>query len=251
MTPRQHILQELGFDLVRAGAELHGSAGVVPEMCVPGTTSIRTSILAAWTDMTAGTLAVDLMDGRVPVTIELDVHLYEPRRASSIHAVGRLLKAGRSVAVLTVDFTTEDGAPLAVGTGSFMAAPDATLTLPSTDDLLAAKLHNRGSRLSIPFAERARCERVEPGVAVLPRSDDGLNSSNTVNGGLIGLTVEEAVLSLSPGTTLSSLAMRYLQPARVGPVVATAQVRGGLGRVEVRDAGNDDRLAVVATTRTF
>jgi len=34
-------------------------------------------------------------------------------------------------------------------------------------------------------------------------------------------------------------------------VVARAEVRHGLGRVEVRDEGNDDRLCVVATTRTF
>jgi hypothetical protein len=45
--------------------------------------------------------------------------------------------------------------------------------------------------------------------------------------------------------------MRYLQPARVGPVVARAEVREGLGRVEVRDEGNDDRLCVVATSRFF
>jgi hypothetical protein len=37
----------------------------------------------------------------------------------------------------------------------------------------------------------------------------------------------------------------------VGPAIATAEVRAGLGRVEVRDAGSDDRLAVVATTRAF
>ena len=46
-------------------------------------------------------------------------------------------------------------------------------------------------------------------------------------------------------------ALRYLRPARVGPVVAKADVLAGLGRVEVRDAGSDDRLAIVATTRTF
>ena len=44
--------------------------------------------------------------------------------------------------------------------------------------------------------------------------------------------------------------MRYLRPVRIGPAVASAQVRAGLGRVEVRDAGSDDRLAVAAT-RTF
>ena len=78
-----------------------------------------------------------------------------------------------------------------------------------------------------------------------------LNASNTINGGLIALAVEEALLSLSPGATLSSLALRYLQPARVGPVVAEAEVRQGLGQVEVRDAGNENRLCVVATSRTF
>ena len=108
-----------------------------------------------------------------------------------------------------------------------------------------------GAGLSVPFAERAGCERREPGVAVLPHSNEALNASNTINGGLIALTAEEAVLSLAPGATLSSLALRYLQPARVGPVVATAAVRDGLGRVEVRDAGNDNRLCVTATSRLF
>jgi hypothetical protein len=33
--------------------------------------------------------------------------------------------------------------------------------------------------------------------------------------------------------------------------VATATVRAGLGRVDVRDAGGDDRPAVTATTRAL
>jgi acyl-coenzyme A thioesterase PaaI-like protein len=89
-------------------------------------------------------------------------------------------------------------------------------------------------------------------VAALGHSDEVLNASNTVNGGLIALVAEEAVLSLSPpGESVASLDLRYLQPARVGPVVATAEARHGLGRVEVRDEGNDNRLCVAATTRTF
>jgi hypothetical protein len=45
------------------------------------------------------------------------------------------------------------------------------------------------------------------------------------------------------------LALRYLRPVRVGPAVATAEVRAGLGRVEVRDAGSGDRPVATATTR--
>lgn len=67
--------------------------------------------------------------------------------------------------------------------------------------------------------------------------------------GLIALVAGEAALSLTPGATLSSMALRFLRPVRVGPAVATAQVRAGLGRVEVRDAGGDDRRAVIVTTR--
>ena len=64
--------------------------------------------------------------------------------------------------------------------------------------------------------------------------------------------IASAVLSLSPpGATLASLDLRYLQPARVGPAVAVAEVRHGLGRVEVCDEGNENRLCVAATARTF
>jgi len=88
-------------------------------------------------------------------------------------------------------------------------------------------------------------------MAVLHRSEDGLNGAKTVHGGLIALAAEESVLSLLPDCTLSSLAVRYLPPVRVGPAVATASVADGLGRVELRDGGNDYRLAVTATTRAF
>ena len=86
---------------------------------------------------------------------------------------------------------------------------------------------------------------------MLPRSEDGLNSSNTVNGGLIALAVEEALLSLAPGETLCSLALRYMQAVRAGPAVATATMTAGLGQAELRDAGNGNRLAVAATARVF
>jgi acyl-coenzyme A thioesterase PaaI-like protein len=248
---RDHILLDLGFDLKRVGEQLCGSAVVFPEMWVPGTEALRTSILATWTDVAAGMLAVDAVAPRVPVTLELDVHLYrQAPAAGTVRTVSRVVKAGRSVVVLAVDFTDGEGEPVAVGNASFMAAPDPGLTLPPRTITLEA-MPPGGSRLAVPFAERARCERREPGVALLHRSDDGMNSSKSVQGGLVSLVVEEAALSLTPGASLSSMALRYLRAVRVGPALASAAVRGGLGRVEVRDAGSDDRLAAVATTRTF
>lgn len=250
--PRAHIVHELGFELARQGEEYHGFARVVPEMYSPGSASVRASIFATWTDIAAGYHALDAFVPRVPTTLELDVHLHEVTgEYAEVHAVSRLIKSGRSVLVAMVDFTDEIGRGLAFGTASFMPVPDENVRIPPEHAALRAQRIPPG-RLRQPFAERAGCERRSPGVAVLHRSEDGLNSSNTVNGGLMSLAVEEAVLSTlsAPSALVSSLSMRYLRPVRVGPAVATAQVRDGLGRVEVRDGGSDDRLAVYAITRT-
>jgi acyl-coenzyme A thioesterase PaaI-like protein len=246
----RHVLQDLGWEVVRSGDGLEGSATIVSEMHVPGTAHLRVSILAAWADVLAGHLAVDAIRPRVPVTLELDVHLYRPAPGEGIvRGTGAIVKAGRSVVVAGVDFTSGDDEPFGFAAASFMPAPDERLTFDVPPD--AEHTPPKRTRLAVPFAQRAGCERTAPGVAELGHSDDKLNSSNTLNGGLIALAAEEAMLSLVPGATLSSLDMRYLQPVRVGPVVARADVREGLGRAEVRDAGNDNRLCVVATSRFF
>jgi acyl-coenzyme A thioesterase PaaI-like protein len=246
------VVRELGFTLRRERDEFHGTAAVVPEMWVPGTRTLRASILAVWADVAAGHHAMDLLQPRVPVTLELDVHVYAPdHECSEVQAVARSVKAGRSVVVAEVAFADERGEPLAVATASFMAAPDPALTLLPEHLEAVMKEPAEPPRLTVPFAERARCERQGPGVAIVHHADDALNASNTLNGGLLALAVEEAALSCTPGTTLASLAMRYLRPVRTGPAIARADVHHGLGRVEVRDAGDGDRLAVAATTRAF
>lgn len=257
--PEAHIVTELGMDLTVDGDAIVGRAAVVPEMLVPGTDELRTSVLAVWVDLVAGILTGVTIAPRVPVTLDLDVHCYRAATiGQQVQAVARAHKVGRSVTVVGVDLSVSsgagDGRPLAVATASFMASPDATLELPPLSESLV--LNHGGGRLRLPLAERARCRRIAPGVAELPRSEDTINASNTVNGGLIALACEEAVLSaLEPGVggagALASLAVRYLRPARVGPVVARAEVHGGVGRVVARDAGSEDRVAVVATTRTF
>jgi acyl-coenzyme A thioesterase PaaI-like protein len=247
---RTHLLTELGFALRQVDDRIEGSAAIIPEMCVPETAHLRTSVLVAWTDHLGGLLACLTMTPRVPVTLQLDLHLLAPAPGSgTISCVGRTVKAGRSVCMAAMEFTTEDGEPIAVGTTSFMVAPDPTLSLPS--DLSLGGPPPVPS-LQIPFAERAGCERIAPGVASLPRTDDGLNAAGTVNGGLLALVAEEAVLSASPpGTTLASMSLCYLRAVRVGPATATAKVRSGVGTVEVCDTGDDDRLGVTVTTRAF
>ena len=249
MPRRPHILQELGFAVRPDGEELHGTASVTPYMQVPDVPCLRASILASWADMLLGMLSMRAF-ARVSVTLELDVQLYRPAPgAGTVTAVGRPVKAGRSVFVGEVEFADACGETFGFSAASFMAAPDTTLRTPRLTGLEVPPPEE--VRLSMPLAERADCKRQAPGMAVLHKSEDGLNAAKTVHGGLIALAAEEAALSLAPGTSLSSLALRYLQPVRTGPAVAMASVREGLRRVELRDSGNGNRLAVTATTRTF
>ena len=100
---RRHVLTELGFTIRRAGEELQGTASVTPQMHVPGTAHLRTSILATWADTLAGLLVAHVMAPRVPVTLELDVHLYRPAPGAGwLRGFGRTVKAGRSVFVSSV-----------------------------------------------------------------------------------------------------------------------------------------------------
>jgi acyl-coenzyme A thioesterase PaaI-like protein len=247
--PGRHILLELGFAVREDGQRLRGEATLTPFLHVPGTAHLRTSVLAAWADQVAGLLAMRTMTPRVPVTLDLDVHLYRPAPgAGTVKAVGRTVKDGRSVYVCEVVFTDDAGQAFAVSTVSFMASPDASLTAPAVTSIDAPPA---SARLAMPLAARAGLKRESAGLAILPRSEDGLNSSNTVNGGLLALCAEEAILSLALGDTVSSLTLRYLGPVRTGPAVALADLRSGLAQVEIRDAGREDRLAITATARTW
>jgi len=244
-----HVLSELGFGVGWVGDDLEGTVSIIDEMCVPGTSHLRTSLLATWADHLSGLLAATAVTPRVPVTLQLDVHLYAPAPGSgTMRGRGRVLKAGRSVFFADVEFSTDDGEVFAMSTSSFMTSPDESLNLP---DNLSLHGPPPTQRLALPFAQRVGCERRGPGTAVLPHSEEGLNSSNTFTGGLIALVVEEAALSLAPGATVSSLILRYLRPVRVGPAVASARIGSGLGEIEVRDAGSENRLSVLATTRFF
>ena len=60
------------------------------------------------------------------------MHVYGQAPADgSVHAVARLLKAGRTVVVCGVDVTDGDGEPVAIGTAPFMVAPDPRAELPT------------------------------------------------------------------------------------------------------------------------
>lgn len=58
-------------------------------------------------------------------TIELTVRLHEPARREDLRAVGRLVRAGRSLAVADMEVRTHSGRLVATGAGTFKVTSSA------------------------------------------------------------------------------------------------------------------------------
>lgn len=243
-------LDDLGMRLVPDGDEAVGEAEVLPTMWSPGTDCLRVTVAATWADAVLGLHAILAFTPRLPVTLDLDVHLFDGiAGVEGVVMRSRLVKAGSAVVVSTMDFRDPAGRLVGVGGASFMVAPDPTLVLPSID-LIFERFANPRGRLDVPLAERIGCTRDAPGVASLPCSPAVHNGSKAINGGLLTLAVEEAALTADPSATrIESVQLRYLRAIRSGPAVARADVHGHVGRVEVTDSATGV-VAAIATTRS-
>jgi len=241
---------EIGMAVEAVGDEMHGWFDVVPELWSPGTTTVRASVAASVADAVLGFHAIRALAPRLPVTLELDVHLFdEVNGVERVNGRSRVVKAGQSVVVTSMDFHDDAGRLVGFGSGSFMAIPNPGFSSPPIEAVLAhfAEPH---PGLSAPLAERIGCVRTEPATAVLPCTPEVYNASKAINGGLLTVAVEEAALSGDPGAArIESLHIRFLRAIRVGPAIAVADVHRGMARVEVRDASSD-RVAAIATTRS-
>lgn len=246
------VMASLGLTIEPVGDELHGTGEIAPTMWSPGTSALRTSVIVAWSDVILGLLAVRVLAPRVPVTLDIDVHLYQPIEGTSpLTMIGRVTKIGSSTQSFSIDLLDATGHPVGFGHATFMASPNPALSIP-TGDWALTRFNTPRSILAEPLTDYLNCTRsvAEPGtgVALLPNGPHARNSSNTLNGGLLAIAVEEAALAASPTPcALTSMQLRYMRPVRADGI-ATARVRDGLGQVEVRDS-ESGVLAILATTR--
>ena len=103
--------------------------------------------------------------------------------------------------------------------------------------------------LPVDFAQRVGVRTIAPGITEIDRRPFVVQASNSLQGGIVALLGETAAESLT-GQPVRDLDIRFFTGVRVGPGRATAEVIGdGSVRVEVRDAGNDGRLAALAVAR--
>jgi acyl-coenzyme A thioesterase PaaI-like protein len=245
-TSVRHIIRELGMEISTADDTVRANATVFPETCFPGTTEVRTSVLATWSDVVTGTLAGNFMGNRVPLTLDLELQRLRPLvGVTSMEIIATPVKVGRTVAVTQARFVdTESGDDVAVSFATFIASPDPAHVFPNG---FPAPIRETNPRhLAEPLAERAQVRIVEPGTVEMPRRDDGLNATGAIQGGLVALAAEEALLSTGDSPlTVASLNIRYLRPFRVGPARAVASVSGTTGIVHLTDVGSEKLAALV------
>nr|MDT0666360.1 PaaI family thioesterase [Micromonospora sp. DSM 115978] len=176
-------VMELGLRIEVDGDDLTGSAAVFPEICVPGTRTLRTSVLATWADVITGTLAMVHVAPRIPLTLDLDTHVVQPAADGDLIAVdASVVKLGRTVLVCQARFrNATSGGLVAVAYASFVASPNPGHVFPA--GFLQQRLE-LPPRLSVPLAQRVGGTVVTPGTVDVPRRPDGLNASGAIQGGL-------------------------------------------------------------------
>lgn len=91
-----------------------------PEMMNPFG-EVHGGAISALIDSVAGAAvaAGTLPDDRIMGTIDMQVHFLERGRGSALVAEGRLVRAGKAVAVAQIDVHDDAGALVAIGTATF------------------------------------------------------------------------------------------------------------------------------------
>lgn len=240
------FFDDLGHGWRVEGEECHGEIAVVAELCLPGTRSIRTSILATVADVVAGGAANVHIGPRIPLTVDLTVHRVARHDADRLTMVARKVKGGRTITVNEVTFFDPEGAPFAIAHVTFMPSP-------RPDDVMDETHWGRAPQpatLTEPILAAIGVRLVRPGVAELDLHQYVMQPSGTIQGGAVAMLAERAAESIAEAP-VTDMELRYLSAVWVGPGRAIATPVGDrLLRVEVRDAGNDDRLATLVVART-
>lgn len=240
-----------------------------PEICHLG--FLRPTILVSAVDLVASLFVREAAG--LDVTFTSDLSLRAPRGdvPERIDVRGAILRSGKRL-ITTAVFLETRGEPYAYGESTFVRLAreaEPGRPAPTLDDLRVPPVieHNPLSR---PLGKEVGIERMGDGGVRLELRDDLLNPEGVLQGALVALIVECTARSFldfadpgrrdrkkvhtegpdSQAPRLSAIDLRYLAPARIGPVVGhAARVWDSdphMLRVELHDVGANNRLTTTA-----
>jgi acyl-coenzyme A thioesterase PaaI-like protein len=240
------FLRPMGIVVTQGEGFSGGRALVSDELLIPGTPRIRSSILACWADVVAGSNANTISHGQVALTVDLTVRILAPPVAEAVVISSEVLKAGRNTIFCEARMTSERGVVFALSHMTFQSSP-------RPEDSLAnmglggfiTTIEAVAPSYPTPFFEFMGMRHPAPGTVELDRVPLVMNPAGTIQGGAVAAMVEAAAEDLSG--PIGDLEMHYLKAVRVGPGRASAAALpvDGPRRVEVRDPGSDNRLCTL------
>ena len=191
----------LGIATAADGDTLVADIEVRTELWLPGTDVVRTSVLVTLADVVAGKFADVSTFPRVCVTLDLDLHLLTVPSGAGF-------EAGRSLTARGGWCGRVDGSSSWVwrcSTPTVICSPSATpgswRCRPRSRDLRRLPLLDSSEercRLDTPLAKRVGLRRTGGGSATVPFHLDNINATRAIQGGLLALAAEEALLDVLP-----------------------------------------------------
>jgi len=244
-----------------------------PELCRAG--SMRATVTAAAVDIVGSLFTRERAGIDVLSTTDLSIRLPAAGVPARLRVHGRVLRSGRTGVTTAVELWAEGpggggagdaseeagapGVPWACGETSFARSPRAPDNAITPEKLALPAVFARNP-LTQPLEDEVGVAVVDAGRGevelVLRRAV--LNAEGTLQGALVALLVERAGEALAEARLgapqrVCALDLRYLATAKVGPVRSQAAFIGdpamGMLRVELRDAGRDDRITATAFLR--
>jgi uncharacterized protein (TIGR00369 family) len=259
--PVHHLLRDLRLAIERRDGALRITAPVVPQL-FDSAGAVACGALGVAVDVYGGNHAIFDAAPDWALTAALSLQRLRACTAGPLVVSGRALRAGRTQIVIEAVVHDARPGPHAVGRMTFSRIPRREDT-PAAPETPAPSLSfaTEDSRLDRPLhaALGLRIENAAEGRAVLDLTPYVRNSVGGLQGGVVVALVEAAAEAAArahvPESSVLDLDVQFLALARGGPIRAHATRLRAVGptalwRVEVFDAGQQDRLTSVANVVT-
>ncbi len=259
--PAQHFLRDLRICIESTADEYQAHLEISPHLC-SDQGGVRAGVVATLVDVVAGACAARATAPDWIATCDLVLHMLHPARAGQLLALTRILRRGRKTVVIEVEINNDDFAEcvaLATVTFSVLEARGEMQKAREKDSALRTDFALPSSGFDRPVESRLGASLVDPekGAWKLGISQYNSNTLGALQGGGQAVLIDVATESIgracgNPDWVTTDFTIHYLALGKVGPLRTEARVlrldvASALVRVEVRDAGADDRLVAVAT----
>jgi uncharacterized protein (TIGR00369 family) len=252
--PRQHVLRDLRVEFEQRTDGTGHAWLPVTEFVRNPSGSVHAGVLATLVDMMGGGLAAATVQPDWIATADLTLHVLPRAAGDDVEGIARVLRAGRTTAVIEVELRDEGGT-LGLATMSFarLVRRDDNPVIPTPGTGGRGTLALPDSHLAEPLVDRLGFVTVDAsaGSIELPLTPYIGNTLDAVQGGVVATAIvvaADAIVGVKAGIPVETvdLQITYLSLVKDGPLRTTAHlVDQHTADVSVLDAGG--RVTTAAT----